>query len=69
MVNTMHDTKVATQAAGTQRWVDGCLVISELDAKTIWIYEVDKVRCPRLKSAAFIANEAIEKLTESVKYR
>lgn len=69
MVNTMHDIKVATKDAGKQGWNDGCLVISELDAKTIWIYDVGMVKCPKLKKAALIANEVIEKLTESVKYR
>jgi hypothetical protein len=67
MVTIMHDTKIATKDAGKEKWVEGCLVISELDARTIWVYDTDLVKCPRLKSAARIANEAIEKLTEKVK--
>lgn len=69
MVTTMHDTKIATKNAGKEKWIDGCLVISESDAQTIWIYDVDQVKCPRLQLAAAVANEAIERMTEAVKSR
>ncbi len=65
-VMTMHNTKIATKDAAIEKWVEGCLVISELDVRTIWVYDAEMVKCPRLKAAALIANEAIEKMTESV---
>lgn len=66
MVTTMHNTKIAIIDASRQKWCEGCLVISEADAKTIWVYEVDLLKSPLMRSAASIANEAIERLTESV---
>ena len=66
MVNTKHNTKIAIKEAAHHAWCDGCLVISEADARTIWVYDVELLHSPMMRSAAQIANQAIEKLTESV---
>lgn len=58
----MHDSKVAVIDAPHQSWLDGCLVISEADAHTIWIFEVDKLQSPLMKNSAIIANGAIVKM-------
>jgi hypothetical protein len=63
----MHNTKIAIADAKKEKWCEGCLVISEADAKTIWVYDVDLLQSPLMRSAATIANEAIEKMTESVR--
>ncbi|MFT5163229.1 MAG: hypothetical protein ACI9FJ_001814 [Alteromonadaceae bacterium] len=66
MVTTMHNTKIAIENAKRLKWCEGCLVISEADAKTILVYDAALLQSPLMKSAANIANRAIEKLTESV---
>ena len=66
MVNTMHNSKIAIADAHNRAWCDGCLVISEADARTIWVYDVDLLHSPLMRSSAQIANQALEKLTESV---
>lgn len=66
VVNTMHNTKIAIASANKQKWCEDCLVISEADAKTIWVYRVNTLKSPLMKSSAQIANQAIERLSESV---
>ena len=61
----MQDSKVAVIDAPHQSWRDGCLVISEADAHTIWVFEVDKLQSPVMKSSAMIANDAIAKMVGS----
>ena len=55
----MHDSKIAVIDAPHQMWRDGCLVISEADAHTIWVFAVDKLQSPLMKTAATVANQAI----------
>ena len=62
----MHDSKVAVIDAPHQSWREDCLVISEADAHTIWVFEVDKLQSPLMKSSATIANDAIAKMLASV---
>lgn len=66
MENTKHNMKIAIAKANKLPWCEGCLVISEADAKTVWVYDSELLQSPLMKNAARIANQAIEKLTESV---
>ncbi len=62
----MHNAKIAIEDAKNLKWCEGCLVISEADARTIWVYDAQLLQSPLMRNAANIANQAIEKLTESV---
>jgi hypothetical protein len=62
----MHNKKIAIADAKTEKWCEGCLVISEADARTIWVYDVELLKSPLMRNAATVANDAIEKMTESV---
>lgn len=62
----MYDSKVAVIDAPHQSWREGCLVISEAVAHTIWVFEVDKLQSPLMKSSATMANDAITKMIASV---
>ena len=61
----MHDSKIAVIDAPHQSWRNGCLVISEADAHTIWVFDVDKLKSPLMKSSATIANQAISHMLAS----
>lgn len=63
---TMHNTKIATKDAKSLKWCEGCLVISEADSKTIWVYDAQLLQSRMMRDAATIANQAIEKLTATV---
>jgi len=60
----MHDSKIAIVDAPHQAWCEGCLVISEANARTIWVFEVDQLKSPTMKTSASIANEAINRMLE-----
>jgi hypothetical protein len=58
----MHDSKIAIIDASHQSWLQDCLVISEVDINTIWVFEIDQVKSPMMKRAATVANQAIEQM-------
>jgi hypothetical protein len=62
----MHNTKIAIEDAKHVKWCEGCLVISEANAKTIWVYDVQLLQSRLMIDAANIANQAIEKMTDAV---
>lgn len=60
----MHDSKIAIVDAPHQPWCEGCLVISEANAQTIWVFEIDRIKSPMMKTSAAVANEAINRMME-----
>ena len=56
----MHDSKIALIDAPHQAWCPDCLVISEADQHTIWVFELEQLTSPMMKQAGLIANQAIE---------
>ena len=66
MMSTMHNTKIAIKDAKHQTWCQGCLVISEADAKTIWVYDEQLLQSPIMRTCAIVANSAIERMINTV---